>query len=220
MSSLRRLLLALGLAALGAVHSSAGARAEDEPTVQRPPGTWVYDVRVVRIDPSAAAVLEAAPTWNSVDPAGAVTTATWGDLLGSLKQRGRATILLDQRVTAIEGARSEFGQWRKRPVLSLQHRATGVETWSASYVETQTSGELLSGRGGSLEYRVRATWEEAPKGEGTGPLGEVTWKGSRMGFASGETLVLSHRHQQVPEAVPPQGLEIYVFVTGSLLPPR
>jgi hypothetical protein len=216
MRPLRWVPVVLGFLVLGAAHFGLAARAEDGATPAPTPGTWVYDVRVVRVDPTASTVLEAAPTWKSASPADATTIATWSDLLAGLKGRGRTVILLDQRLTGIESVPTNFSQRRKRMVLSLQQRATNAEHWSSSYVETGTSGHLKAGSGG-LHYGLEVSWEETPTEDGSGPLGSVSWEGSHTTFAAGQTLVLSHRQQQVQEGQSP-GLEIYAFVTASLAP--
>lgn len=205
----------LGLVVLGtaAVLLGPRARAEDAPSAPKVPEAWVYDIRVVRVDPSDPAVVETAPTWKPAGATGASTTATWADLLGGLKARGATTILLDQRVTTVAGVATEFKQQRRRPVLSLRNRAANAETWETMYIETGTSGQLVSTAHG-LQYMIDVSWEEAPKEDGTGPVGNVSWKGTRSGGATVETLVLSHR-QQVAGSTGQRGLEIYVFITGT-----
>ena len=137
----------LGLLALGAVGLlvGPGARAEEGAGAPKASGTWVYDVRVVRVDPAESAVLEVAPPWQPGGAAGATTTAAWADLLAGLKVRGRATILLDQRLTAIGGVTTEFRQERKRMVVTLQHRAGNTESWASSFIELSHRQQQVAG---------------------------------------------------------------------------
>lgn len=211
----------LGLLALGAfgLVVGPGARAEDGSVPQKAPGTWVYDVRVVRVDAAQPAVLEVAPPWQPAGASGATTTAAWADLLAGLKGRGRATILLDQRLTAIDSTPTDFRQERKRMVLTLQNRAANTESWSSSFLETGTNGQLVADSD-SLQYRIDVRWEEPPTADGAGPLGSASWKGAHSRFTAGETLVLSQRQQQVAGEATVQGLEIYVFVTAWAVPAK
>jgi hypothetical protein len=118
---LRWVLAVLGGVALGVAgaHSGPRAAAEDAGTGPQRPATWVYDLRVVRVDPPAAEVVETAARATPAAVTGATTTTPWADLLAGLKDRGRTTILLDQRGSAVEGGATEFHQQRRRSVLSL-----------------------------------------------------------------------------------------------------
>ena len=209
----------LGLFVLGVIGLliGPGARAGEGLAPQQAPGTWVYDVRVVRVDPVESAVVETAASWQPSGSAGAITTTAWADLLAGLKGRGRTTILFDQRVTAISGVQTEFRQERKRPVMTLVSRSANSESWSSTYIETGTSGDLVS-KSDALQYRIAVRWEEISSTDGTAPVGSTTWSGSRSNSASGETLVLSHRQQQQVAGAPSsKGLEIYVLITGWLV---
>jgi hypothetical protein len=220
MNSLHRvpaLLTLLALGALGLLVGSA-ARAEDGAAARQGSATSVYDVRVVRVDPVESTVLEVAPPWQPVVAVGATTSVAWADLLAGLKRRGRTTILLDQRVTAIGGVPAEFKQERKCAVLMLSDRtvqdtAAKTETWRSMYNATGTSGQLVTTPDG-LQYRVEVLWDERPTADGTAPMGNTSWKGSYSNLKAGETLVLSHRQQQVAGTEPIQSIEIYVLVTG------
>lgn len=206
----------LVLAMLGVAGFLLGprARAEDVPSTPKVPESWVYDVRVVRVDTTDPAVVETAPPWKAAGTSAASTSSPWSDLLAGLKARGRTTILLDQRVTAGDGIPTEIKHRRKRSVLALRARAGNAETWETSFLESGTSGELVATAHG-LHYTIDVTWEDAPKADGTGSVSSASWKGTRFGGAPAETLVLSHRQQQVSESAEPRGLEIYVFMTGT-----
>ena len=218
--STRLLPAVLGLLALSAVALvlERGAGAEEGTPARKAPATWVFDVRVVRVDEVSPATVEAAPSWQPSGEAGATTKAPWADLLTGLKARGRTTILLDQRVTAFDREKTEFKQDRKRVVLLLRNRQDNpqgkLDISDSSYVETGTRGELVPSPD-LLTYAFDARWEEGPGTDGTpSPLGSTTWRGSHANFPSGETLVLSYRQQPVPGPTGTPGLEIYVFVTG------
>lgn len=200
------------VAALGVAAS--GARAEDEVKPAR--ATWVYDVRVVRVDTEVAATVATAPPWQA--DGRDTTDVRWPELLASLGARGRTTILLDQRVTAVSGEPTEFRQLRKRPVRALRHRTVaapeqaGAELWETSSVETGVRGSMSASPHG-LSFQLEASWEQP--GEDRMPIvQEASWKGSHAPLADGETLVL-HLRQQPPSAADgPGGLEIYVLVAA------
>jgi hypothetical protein len=221
MNLLRPRLAAFGAVAFAALAVTLGSsvRAEDAPTSRRTPTTWVYDVRVVRVDAAESAIVESAPAWQPAGAGGAVTTAPWADLLAGLKARGRTTTLLDQRLTALGGATTEFRQTRRRPFLQLASRANEMEAWSTTYIETGASGDLLATADG-LTYRVDVTWEERPAADESVSLGSASWKGSHATFKAGETLVLSHRQQQPSGEGSAQAIEIYAFVTASSVAAR
>gem|GEM_PF-6126459 len=216
----------LSLFALGAfgLLVGSGARAEEGAAARQASVTWVYDVRVVRVDQMVSATVEVGPPWQLSGAAGATTKTPWAELLASLKARGRTTILLDQRVTAIEEReKAVFRQERKRAVLLLRNRQDSsqgkLELSDSSYVEVGTKGELGPFAGG-LGYDIDARWEEGPTTDGTTPLGSATWRGSHANFPPGETLVVSHRQQQIAGTTGSEGLEIYVFVTGWPAPAK
>lgn len=216
----------LGLLALcaGGLLLENGARAGDGPSAPPLPTTWVYDVRVVRVDATAPATVEAAPPWQPPGATGATTKAAWADLLAGLKARGRTTILLDQRVTALHQEKTELKQDWRRVALTLRTRQDGLqgktELSDASYVETGTRGELTPSFDG-LRYQFEVRWEEAPPTEAGAPLGSVSWRGSHSSLPSGETMVLSYRQQLATgkDGGAP-GLELYVLVTGWPVPAK
>jgi len=223
MKSLHLIPAALGFLGLGALGLlvGPGARAGEPVAAPQGPATWIYDVRVVRVDPVDSAVVEVSPPWQPAGTAGASTTATWAELLAGVKGRGRATIMLDQRLTAISSAQTLFEQTRKRAALALQSRSGSSENWNTTVVETGARGELQSLSDG-LQYRIDVRWEDVPPADGTAPLDlrSAEWKGSCPNFKAGETLVLSHRQQQSAEAATTKGLEMYVFVTGWSVPAK
>ncbi len=225
----RRLPSILGLLALAAVGlllergAGAGDGAGGGASAPPAPTTWVFDVRLVRVSVSPATV-EAAPPWQPPGATGATTKAPWADLLTGLKARGRTTILLDQRVTAIDREKTECRQDWKRVALMLRNRQDNpegkIELSDVSYVETGTKGELTPSSDG-LRYQFDVRWEEAPPTEGAAPIGSVSWRGSHSSIPAGETMVLSYRQQQVAgKDKGPEGLELYVLVTAWPVPSR
>jgi hypothetical protein len=205
------LLRAFALVGLLTVAAFASADADDVAPKPAPSG-HVYDVRVVRVDASATAI-EAAPAWASAPEATAAEP--WADLLRALKERGRTTVLCDQRLTSEDGRPGKFDQQRKRLVESLQSRtSTGMEAWVGSYVETGTSGEMTPYEG-RLSYRIEVTWEVPTADREAGTVGRLRWEGSCAQPPSGRTLVLSHRQQPGPDQA---GTEIYVFLSAATVP--
>jgi hypothetical protein len=221
---LRRAPALLGLVALGAVGLlvERAARAEDGEASPRAPETWVLDVRVVRLDPADAGAVEVAPTWQTAG-AGATTTAVWADLLKDLKARGRTTILLDQRLTAIGGVPMSFKQTRMLPLVMLRSRADKQELWETSYRETGTKG-LIEGMTEAgvkgMRYEIDVTWEEPQSKDGMLPISTTSWKGSHSSLLVNETLVLTHRQQWTAGEAATHGIEIYVLVTARSLPAK
>ena len=215
---LRQAPVLLGLVALGAVGLlvERAARAEDGEAAPRAPGTLVCDVRVVRVDPADPAAVEAAPAWQTAD-AGATTIVAWAELLTGLKARGRTTILLDQRLTAIGGVPMSFKQTRMLPLVMLRSRADKQEFWETSYRETGTKGMIEAGVNG-MRYEIDVTWEEPQSKDGMLPISTTSWKGSHSSLSVGETLVLTHRQQWTAGEAATHGIEIYVLVTARALP--
>jgi hypothetical protein len=216
---LRLALPLLGLLALAAVGLLLGprARAEDA-SPARPTGTWFYDVRIVRVDPTAAATIEVAPTWKSVEaePERGITTTAWADLLAGLKARGGTTILFDQRVTTRMGVVADFSQKTKKLVPMMQSRTKEQEVWTSSYLETGVTGQLIPAPEG-LQYMFEVNWDGGAADAGSGPFASATWRGATAGLATGTTLALWHRQQAAPDTSVRHGTEIYVFVTARLV---
>jgi hypothetical protein len=212
------LLLVSGAGLLGATR----ARAEDAPAAGRAPTTWVYDVRVVRVDLGDAAPADPT-TWKPQGDVGATTAMPWSEILATLAARGEATILLDQRVTAIEENPIQFRQKKQRRLLTLRsrqrHNEEITDFYDGTYAESGAEGDLLVGRGG-LQYSVDVSWESNVGEEGVGSVNRATWKGSRVGFGSRESLVLSHRMQETLPGPKRGTTEIYVVITGAPLPTK
>lgn len=208
---------ALGMLLVGAAIAP-GARAEGE---ARPaPATWIVDLRVVRVDASAATVA-AAPDWQ--DPARTTTTLPWPQLLTSLGARGATKILLDQRGTVTEGSAIELEWVRKRPTEAVRNR-TSMSDGSATtlseltYVESGVRGRVEATQTG-LTYKLDVS-SDVPTTASTPRTEQVTWRGSHRRLADDETLVLQLREQALDAANVPKGTEVYVFLSARVAPAR
>lgn len=197
-------------------------------------GVWIYDIRVVRVDPPNPEVAEKHPTWF---PEGTTTTTKpWQELLTSLKQRGTSTILLDQRVTGLENSNCTAVQKRERPVLAVNNKDLNNVQSRLTTLESGCRVKLTTNAAGVLTYDVQAMWIFDPVARTLSPVrdtepkpgamrvpatvvhapvqGLTTWQGTHPSL-SGNTLVLHYREQVAHEGeAAPQAMEIYTFLTG------
>lgn len=202
-----RLVLAVSL--LAVCGATAMVSRADGP--EAPPTTWVYDVHVVRVDlrdPEAAGL---AP-WPGPD-ATAVTTP-WPDLLRSLKERGRTTILCSQRVTGFGGGPTVVAADRRTtPRIIVNSVNGGIVSSTLGSFSEGASVELGTDVNG-LEYSVRAEWLLPEVSAGAGPVSATAqWKGTH-GLLRGQALLLRHaqQHESAPDAR--SGVEVHVVIVG------
>jgi hypothetical protein len=209
-----RSVAALVLLLLVALSAGDRARAGEDTAV----GAWVFDVRVVRILGTSPDVVEQGPAWALDETASPVVTLPWKDLWTSLEERGRAVLLLDRRVTAVEGTDAQIVDSQSRPGERFERRDSHNETWGSASVETGVTARLSAA--GTLRYEIDVRWDlELPAGATRGRFtGLSRWNGTWPRL-NGKTLVLGHR-QQVPAAgdAAPIPVEIYAFVTVRFVP--
>ena len=201
------------LLSLLAVSAVAGAARADDGE-DGAAGVWVYEVRVVRVDPAVAETSETPSTLESAT--GTTVKMGWPEMLAALKQRGRTTVLLDQRITKLEGVKGYAMTERAVPIVSIassdinntQKRSATIKTGCKFEATTTTH----------LQYNLEAKWIlDAPGGD-FGPPQQVTgWNGTHPNL-SGETLVLSYREQvdQGPGKAA-RAVEIYGLITGRFV---
>lgn len=215
----KKTLYVLGLALLaGGLLATSGDQAwgDDGPS-DALSGVWVYDVRVVRVDTTTPEITETSAPWEVTDGGPTVTTA-WPVLLKQLKERGRTTLLVDQRVTAMAGTEAVVTQKRDRQIRMFQNQDLHNERWQSSTISTGCTAKLSMQAPGFLRYSVQVSWEMGPEDSDLRPLaGSTAWSGTYPALR-GETLVLSYREQVVYADREPRGVEIHVFVTGRLVP--
>ena len=191
-------------------------------------GVWIYDLRIVRVDPLSAQVAETAPDWFQD---GATTTdKPWPELLRSLKTRGRTTLLLDQRVTGMTGVKTLAEQKRASPVLSTNFRSETDVREQLTTIQSGCRVELTSTK--MLSYGVSAKYELFPVARApasavhggaksgqmyvvqSGPEVETMWHGSHPAL-NGKTLLLHYREQVAfAGEEQPQAVELYAFITA------
>jgi len=191
------------------------ARAED-PAVQ--PGVWIYDLRVVRVEPVEAAGAEAALPFGT--NSGATTDLPWKDALALLKQRGRTTLLLDQRVTTLTGVKANASSERVRPVLLVNMKTKNDEQRRASTIRSGCKLEVTPGDD-AMRYVVDVRWTApAASPDGAPQQLSAAWQGSHPPLR-GRTLVLHQGEQvRVRNAGQARAVEIYALLTGRLLQKR
>ncbi|MHC5011483.1 MAG: hypothetical protein ACYTG6_11110 [Planctomycetota bacterium] len=206
----RHVLIAL-LAVLGltlAVLPGGNVRAEGEEGV--PEAVWTYDVRVVRVDLPVPERAEQ-PAWGE----SATIGMSWPEILAALKARGKTTLLLDQRITAVAGLAATARQKHTSQIQAFQNRDMANERWQGALIDFGCTAYLLSAD--VLEYDVEARWLLPPLAEEAPQPTQATasWKGTHP-LLGGRTLVLWQSEQVELPAGHRMAVELHVFVTGRV----
>lgn len=214
---MKKLLLGVTLICLlaGALAPSVrGEEGENAPAVE----TWVFDVRVVRVDAATPEAVETPAPWEA--DGSCTTTTPWPELLKQLKARGKTTLLLDQRITALADLEAVASQTRDRQIQQMQSRDFNNERWQSAPLMTGCTAKLKVAAA-VLSYQVEARWEIRADVESVRPLMCTTkWAGTFPVTPAGETLVLTYREQVETWGEDRVGQEIHAFVTARRLPAR
>lgn len=184
--------LALGFAPAGAAPEEAG-----------PPPAWMFDVRVVRVDLGDGERAEQRPAFQAADRS--TSDLAPGALLDALKARGTTRLLLDQRVTTVEGRRCVAQQELHESHLALQFRDASNEQHRPTALRTGAIAQFVPTSEG-LGYEVRLEWAGAAQPAGTA-LHLARWEGTHP-LPEGRTLVLHHAQQHAQGAA----TEVYVLI--------
>ena len=202
--------MALLLAASTVLTGDAARAGEDAAAAK---GVWIYDVRVVRVDPSTREVAESPDAIPGLT--GTTTKASWRECLAALKQRGATTILMDQNVTTLPGKKASAKRDRTVPILALNFANRNDEQKRASNVKTGCRLDVVPS-GQVLDYSLAVRWSLAAAKPSDAPEQFVAeWSGAHPNL-QGETLVLHYR-EQVEQGRSSRAIEIYGLVTGRLL---
>ena len=102
------------LLALGAMRPAA---ADDAPGQATKQGHWLYEVRIVRVDPGEAAASEAGTPFPELKDT--TIQLPWSTILARLKARGTTTVLMDTRVNALDGVKSVVSEETSTPITAL-----------------------------------------------------------------------------------------------------
>lgn len=210
------LLLALLVLTAGSILLSGVNARADEGKAEAALGkgsVWVYDVRVVRVDPATKEGAEAAHPFGSLS--GTTTKLAWPAALAALKKRGTTTILMDQNITTMPGDKARGHAERVVPIMSLNFASRNDEQKRASNVKTGCRLDLhpLADR---LQYGLHVQWALQGRTSEDPPEQFVAeWNGSHPPLA-GETLVLHYREQVAQGKSAARAVEIYGLVTGWL----
>jgi hypothetical protein len=207
-------ILALGLLlAAAALVGPGAARAGDE-EASPPEGVWVFEVRVVRVDPATPETSEAPSALESVT--GTTVKTGWPEILAVLKKRGKTTLLLDQRLTTLHGTKGQLNSERSVPILALNSEDMHNAQKRSATVKTGCKFEATVTE--HMTYRLEARWTlDAPGGDHGPPQLTTQWQGSHPAL-KGDTLVLSYR-EQVDQGAgkAARAVEIYGLVTGNFV---
>ena len=188
------------LLALGALRPAA---AEDAPG---PRGHWLYEVRIVRVDPADAAAAETGSAFPEMD--GTTIDLPWGAILKRLKQRGKTTVLMDSRLTALTGVKAVATQEASTPIVALNFQDRNNEQFRSQLVKEGCTFEQITSD--TLHYTVQVRGCLTPPLPQQAPVQYVVnWNGTHARLA-GRTLVLEHRQQvavarRVPAGERPAG---------------
>jgi hypothetical protein len=193
------------------------AVAEDKPAAkaESSPAVWIYDVRLVRVDPAAAEGAEKAGPFAKAN--GTTTSASWPEALAALKNRGQTTLLMDQRVTALEGTKAEAKMVRSLPVLAAAFQDKANRQLRSARLQTGCNAALTT-TGASFFYDVEVKLALHPPTDDMGaPEMTTRWSGSHTTL-SGKTLVLHSREQILSaDGKSQRAVELYALITGRLL---
>ena len=210
------LLTALTLVLIAGLLPASSVRGEEGPGTSDA-ATWLFDVRLVRVDAPTPEAVESPAPWEG---AGACTTSlTWPEILAQLKTRGRTTLLLDQRITALAGSEALASQTGDRQIQQLQSRDFNNERWSSAPLVTGGTAKLRVGDGDALTYQLEARWEIPSNEDGVRSLLRTSkWAGTFRAIPNGGTLALTYREQIRTWGEARVGTEIHAFVTMRRLP--
>ncbi len=189
------LALLLGLGALGP------AAADDAPGQSAKQGHWLYEVRIVRVDPGEAGATEAGSPFAELKDT--TVTLPWSTILKRLKARGKTTVLMDTRVNALDGVKSTVSEETSTPITALNFHDRNNEQYRSQLIKQGCSFEqTTSAKAGRLQYLIQVRGTATPPAPTQPPTQYVTnWNGTHA-VLEGATLVLEHRRQVAVTAKP------------------
>jgi len=204
------LVLLAGLCGVGWNPATAEERLERKPPPS--PDLWIYDVRIVRVDPPTPEGAEKPGPFAYLS--GTTIQTTWPEALAALKTRGPTTLLMDQRVTALEGHEAEAKTQRSIPLLVAQFEDINNRQRRAARLLTGCGASMTTTQA-SFSYDLDVKWalHDPVKDEGA-PEATTQWTGSHPTL-SGDTLVL-HSREQISAGAGKglRAIEIYALITG------
>jgi len=208
------LALFVGFALIGGDALRPRQAQAEEKRGAAPKGVWVFDVRVVRVDPATKEGAEA--PHPIAEMTGSTTTQSWPKMLGALKQRGTTTILMDQNITTMPGEKARGHSDRTVPIMALNFANKNDEQKRASNVKTGCRLDFTPAAD-RLQYGLHVQWALAAAKTDDPPEQFVAeWNGSYPNL-NGETLVLHYREQVTQTKGAARAVEIYGLITGRLL---
>lgn len=159
--------------------------------------TFLYEIRIVRVDPKAAADSEAGSPFPELTET--TIDLPWKTVLERLKKRGHTTVLMDTRMSAAPGIKSEVTDERITPIVALNFEDWNNQQYRSQPVKIGSTFKQTTSAQLSYQIAVRGT-ATAPATRRAPAQYMIQWNGShpRLG---GQTLVLEHR-QQVVVALP------------------
>lgn len=198
-------LVALGALALWLTASSGrAARAE-------PPGqagrSWIFDVRIVRVDLGDGTRAEQRPAFQAAERG--TTEIRPEAVLAALQARGTTRLLLDQRITTMHDMECTVEQQSAEPQLVVQLKDGNSEQQRSTIVQTGASVGLQQ-TAESLRYAIQLNWSTPAQPSVGSPVHRTSWKGSHPGLA-GRTLVLHYAQQHAQGSA----TEIYVLIRAQ-----
>ena len=131
MRTLVTFMVALGLLVSGALAPGA-ARADDGKKAGGASEGWIYEVRVVRVDPSSAEASEAGSPFPQLEST--TIALPWSEILARLKKRGATRVLMDTRITARTGTQSTAMEESSVPIVALNFQDRNNEQYRSQMI--------------------------------------------------------------------------------------
>ncbi len=191
---------ALVLMLSGALFVGGDAAEAEDGKLRKLPKAWVYELRIVRVDPADPKASEAGSPFPELQ--GTTLGLGWPDILARLKQRGTTRVLMDTRVTARAGVRSTTLEESTTPVMAINSQDRNNEQYRAQMIRQGCSFTQTTVPDLTYDLQVRGALD-AP-GRMRAPVSySVAWKGTHP-LLDGRTLVLEHRQQVAVVAKAPR----------------
>lgn len=206
MRALTPLVSLLLLGVLAAFVPGSGAQAEEEALRAV---AWALDVRIVEVRSDPVAGLT-----PPFDVGGTTRDFDFAKVVATLRARGATRVLMDQRVTAVEGSEAKATNEHVIPIERFDTADQNSRRVRFDTTRTGCAAALLPSETG-FGYEIKAHWTFWPSLDDAVPAATTTWEGEHRALQSGETLALHAREHVLDREAEPKVAEVYCFVTAT-----